>query len=99
MKRKTAIKKLMGMGYSRNRAAELLDDKHSVGWTNSNVVYLETISRDKWLRDFMVKEFKACSYELVHQIGVVADIFVSSVRNIFAGIFDDHDISGLLEDE
>lgn len=38
MKRKTAIKKLMGIGHGRNSAAELLDAYRANGYGNSTCV-------------------------------------------------------------
>lgn len=52
MKRKTAIKLLMSIGYGRNEANLYLDERHDQGYSNEKAVYGRwfTHFKEKWLR-------------------------------------------------
>lgn len=88
MKRKTAIKKLMGMGYSRNDAETKLFWARAFDWSNESVVMM-----------FKVKyHFDDLAGRFVETFSSACLTAAESFTKLHNAIYDDHDISGLLED-
>lgn len=52
MRRKTAIKLLMSIGYDRNEANLYLDERHNQGYSNEKAVYGRWFTHliESWLR-------------------------------------------------
>lgn len=88
MKRKTAIKKLMGMGCSRNDAETKLFWAREFDWSNESVVMMFKV---KYLFDNSVRQIK----EMLSSACLTAAEPFTRLHN---AIYDDRDISGLLED-
>lgn len=99
MKRKTAIKKLMGMGYSRNDAETKLFWARAFDWSNESVVMIFKVTYD-FERSFMrvkdVLDYCSISPSIVESIGKKFMAGISA--GLYIPSYDDHDISGLLED-
>lgn len=91
MKRKTAIKKLMGMGYSRNDAETKLFWARAFDWSNESVVMMFKVKYhfDSLAGHFVKTMKNAFGFDLAA---------AESFTNFHNAIYDDHDISGLLED-
>lgn len=88
MKRKTAIKKLMGMGYSRNDAETKLFWARAFDWSNESAVMM-----------FKVKyHFDSLAGHFVETFRSTCLTAAESFTKLHNAIYDDHDISGLLED-
>lgn len=52
MKRKTAVKLLMSIGYDRNEANLYLDERHNQGYSNERATYSVWFKhfKERWLR-------------------------------------------------
>lgn len=88
MKRKTAIKKLMGMGCSRNDAETKLFWAREFDWSNESVVMM-----------FKVKHhFDNSIHQIKETLSSACLTAAESFTRLHNAIYDDHDISGLLED-
>lgn len=88
MKRKTAIKKLMGMGYSRNGAETKLFLARAFNWSNESVVMM-----------FKIKyHFDSLAGRFLETLSGACLAATESFASLHNAIYDDHDISGLLED-
>lgn len=88
MKRKTAIKKLMGMGYSRNDAETKLFWARVFDWSNESVVMMCKVK-------YHFDSLAGCFGETLGSACLTA---AESFTKLHNPIYDDHDISGLLED-
>lgn len=89
MKRKTAIKKLMGMGYSRNDAETKLFWARAFNWSNESIVMM-----------FKVKyHFDSSIHQIKETLSSACLTAAESFTRLHSAVYDGYDIFGLLEDE
>lgn len=102
MKRKTAIKKLMGMGYSRNDAETKLFWAREFDWTNETVVMMFSVKYHlQNLGTTLSNALGSACLVATEAVSGWASRVHQAAYNLGkeAANYDDHDISGLLEDE
>lgn len=72
MKRKTAIKRLMGHGMSRNKANKRLISAHSLGLSNRGAVFFSHLMMQEQIPNSVPYEIDK-AYDVTKKVGMLND--------------------------